>query len=265
VIFSLGNGKTMKTLTIPLLIALILVLLSSVSFSQHTLDESSMRRDTAGRIARDHQVSLDWQKTTLLDLMDAEARLNAVKRIRSTYGIEFDWRKTNLLDLMDAEARMGAAKRIALATKKTIDWKQYTLVQLMEMEARLSGVDVDAIKRQASESANRSAPASATVTGRGLGVYVIAPSVSTSMEARSIRIKKGWTESSLRQADAILVVVRSMLFNPLDYSYDSVKELQDDSESQLNISGENFHVYIYSIDDDMKVSQEKHVSYKADD
>lgn len=78
-------------------------------------------------------------------------------------------------------------------------------------------------------------------------------------------MKRGWVESSLRQADAILVVVRSMLFNPLDYSYDSPKELQDDAESQLNISGENFHVYVYSIGDDMKVSQEKHVSYKAND
>lgn len=197
--------------------------------------------------------------------MDAEARLNTFKRIRSTYGVEFDWRKTTLLELMDAEARMGAAKRIAQATRKTIDWKQYRLVQLMELEARLSGVDVDAIRWQAAESAARRAPDAGTATGRGLGVYVIAPSVSTSMEARSIRMKKGWAESSLRQADAILVVVRSMLFNPLDYSYDSVKELQDDAEGQMNISGENFHVYIYSIDDDMKASQEKHVSYKADD
>jgi hypothetical protein len=100
---------------------------------------------------------------------------------------------------------------------------------------------------------------------RGLKVYVIAPSVSTSMEARSIRLKYGWVESPLRRADAVLVVVRSMLFNPLDYSYDSVKELQDDADNQLNIAGENFHVYIYSIDDDMKVTQEKHVSYKARD
>jgi len=85
------------------------------------------------------------------------------------------------------------------------------------------------------------------------------------MEARSIRMKNGWTESRLRQADAILVVVRSMLFNPLDYSYDSVKELEEDADNQLNIAGENFHVYLYSVDDDMKVRQEKHISYKAND
>ncbi len=256
----------MKTSIFPLLIALLFGVLSSTAFSQSTLDDSSLRRDAAARIAREHQVTIDWRQTTLLDLMDTEARLNAVKRIRSTYGLTFDWRKTTLLELMDAEARIGAAKRIGQATKTTIDWKQYTLMQLMEMEARLSGVDVDAIKKQAAESAPRHAPpAAGTVTGRGLGVYLIAPSVSTSMEARSIRMKMGWVDSSLRQADAILVVVRSMLFNPLDYSYDSVKELQDDAENQLNISGEKFHVYIYSIDDDMKVSQEKHLSYKAND
>jgi len=255
----------MKISRFPLLIALLLGVLSSTSFSQSALDDSSMRRDTAARIAQEHQVDLDWRQATLLELMDAEARLNAVKRIRSTYEVAFDWRKTTLLELMDAEARMGVAKRIGQANKKTIDWKQYTLMQLMEMDARLSGVDVDAIKKQAAASAARRGPTAGTAAGGGRGVYVIAPSVSTAMEARSIRMKKGWGESSLRQADAILVVVRSMLFNPLDYSYDSVKELEDDADSQLNISGENFHVYIYSIDDDMKVSQEKHVSYKAED
>lgn len=255
----------MKTSTIPLLVALLLGALSLIAFSQSTLDDSSMRRNTAERIAREHQVTLDWQQTTLLELMDTEARLNAVKRIRSTFGVAFDWRKTTLLELMDTEARMSAAKRIGQATKKTIDWKQYTLVQLMEMEARLSRVDVDSIKKQATESAARRVPGAGTAMERGLGVFVIAPSVSTSMEARSIRMKKGWVESSLRQADAVLVVVRSMLFNPLDYSYDSVKELQEDAERQLNISGEKFHVYIYLVDDGMKVRQEKHASYKAFD
>ena len=200
-----------------------------------------------------------------MDLMDTEARLSAVKRIKSEFGITFDWRKTSLLDLMDAEARMGTARRISRLTKKPVNWQQYTLMQLMEMEARASGVDVDAIKRQADASVTQQSQGQPRVAGRGLSVYVIAPSVSTSMEARSIRMKNGWSEARLRQADAVLVVVRSMLFNPLNYSYDSVKELEEDADSQLNISGENFHVYIYSIDDDMKVSQEKHISYKAED
>jgi len=202
---------------------------------------------------------------SLFELMDAEARLNAVKRIRSTYGITFDWQNTTLMDLINAEARMDAARRIGQATQKTIDWQQYTLMQLIEMEAELSGIDVDAIKKQAAALAARCGTPAGTAPAEGLRVFVIAPSVSTSMEARSIRMKNGWIESKLRQADAILVVVRSMLFDPLNYSYNSVKELENDANRQLNISGENFHVYLYSIDDDMKVTQQKHLSYKASD
>jgi hypothetical protein len=71
-------------------------------------------------------------------------------------------------------------------------------------------------------------------------VAVIAPSVSTRMEARAVLARLRWRETTLREAEGILVVVRSMLFNPLDSSYDSIKELQDDAEGQLNISGEVF-------------------------
>ena len=77
-------------------------------------------------------------------------------------------------------------------------------------------------------------------------------------------MKQGWSESNLRHADAILVVVRSMLFNPLSYSYGSVKELEADAGNQLNIAGENFHVYVYTIDNNMAVTQDKHISYRAD-
>lgn len=99
---------------------------------------------------------------------------------------------------------------------------------------------------------------------RSLNMAVIAPSVSTSMEARSIMRQKGWIETNFRQADGILVVVRSMLFNPLSYSYRSIGDLQKDADMQLNISGENFHVYIYQINDDLSVTQLKHINYKAD-
>jgi hypothetical protein len=98
---------------------------------------------------------------------------------------------------------------------------------------------------------------------RGLKVAVIAPSVSTSMEARATIRQNGWSETSLREADVVLVVVRSMLFNPLGYSYESIGELKKDAEMQLNISGEHFHVYLYDIADDLAVTQLKHVTYKA--
>ncbi len=104
----------------------------------------------------------------------------------------------------------------------------------------------------------------ASAESRSLKMAVIAPSVSTSMEARSIMREKGWIETNFRQADGILVVVRSMLFNPLSYSYRSIGDLQEDADMQLNISGEKFHVYIYQINDDLSVSQLKHINYKAD-
>ena len=134
---------------------------------------------------------MDWQQKSLIQLMDAEARLNTTKRIRDEYGVSFDWQKTTLTVLMDAEARMGTARRISQATNKPVDWKQYTLMQLMEMEMKLAGVAVDAIKKQAASRTPRGGETTAPGTTRGLGVYVVAPSVSTSMEARSIRMKKG--------------------------------------------------------------------------
>lgn len=98
---------------------------------------------------------------------------------------------------------------------------------------------------------------------RVLRVAVIAPSVSTSVEAREVLAKNGWSETSLRDADGVLVVVRSMLYNPLNYSYRSVSDLQRDADTQLNISGDNFHVYLYQMNNDLSVRQLKHASYKA--
>lgn len=100
---------------------------------------------------------------------------------------------------------------------------------------------------------------------RGLNVAVIAHSISTSMEAREVRRRQGWTETSLRQADAILVVCRSGLSYPLSSSYLSIKELDNDANSQLNITGSNFHVYIYRINDDLSVDEIKHINYSAND
>lgn len=97
-----------------------------------------------------------------------------------------------------------------------------------------------------------------------LSVHVIAPSVSTSMEAQEIMGQQGWSEVGLRRADAILVVVRSSLNNPLLPSYRSVCDLTEDAENQLNIAGPLFHVYLYTIEDDMSSTEAKHVSYKAD-
>jgi hypothetical protein len=104
-----------------------------------------------------------------------------------------------------------------------------------------------------------------TVHARGEKVTVIAPSVSTSIEARAIMLRLGWIETNLREAQVILVVVRSMRYEPLGQIYGSHKELQEDANKQLNINGPDFHVYIYRINDDLSVTQIRHTSYEADD
>ena len=101
---------------------------------------------------------------------------------------------------------------------------------------------------------------------RGLSLAVITHSVSTSMEAREVLRRQSWSETSnLRQADGILVVCRSMLIYPLSSSYNSIKELDEDADSQLNISGSNFHVYVYRINDDLSVYEVKHIHYPANE
>lgn len=96
------------------------------------------------------------------------------------------------------------------------------------------------------------------------GVAVIAPSVSTSLKAREIRTQAGLREIPFRHAKRILVVVRSALFNPLRNTYDFVGELKRDADQQLNIAGPKFHVYVYSMDDDLRVVQLSHESFDAD-
>jgi hypothetical protein len=100
---------------------------------------------------------------------------------------------------------------------------------------------------------------------RGLNVAVIAHSISTRNEAREVLRRQAWSEKSLRQADAILVVCRSGLNWPLSSSYNSIKELDEGARSQLNISGSNFHIYIYRINDNLSVDEIKHIHYKAND
>jgi len=95
-------------------------------------------------------------------------------------------------------------------------------------------------------------------------VVVIAHSVSTSMEARNVLARFKLREVPFKQADGVLVVCRSMLFNPLQGSYADIRQLNRDAANQLNIAGSNFHVYIYQIENDLSVVSLKHFSYKAD-
>lgn len=98
----------------------------------------------------------------------------------------------------------------------------------------------------------------------GEKIAVIAPSVSTSMEARTIMYQNGFVYADFRDSQAILVVVRSMLFYPLFNQYDSVRDLDQAANMQLNICGTYFHVYLFTFNSDLSVSQVYHDYYEAD-
>lgn len=95
-------------------------------------------------------------------------------------------------------------------------------------------------------------------------VVVIAHSVSTRMEARNVLARLKWREVHFKKASGVLVVCRSALLNPLQQNYNSIVELDQDAENQLNIAGFNFHVYIFQIENDLSVKSVKHFSYRAD-
>jgi hypothetical protein len=84
-----------------------------------------------------------------------------------------------------------------------------------------------------------------TTNSAGEQVYVIAESVSTSMEAQRILDQQRWTAVPLRRAQFALVVVRSELEMPLAGFYSSVAELKHDAEMQLNIAGSNYVVLCF--------------------
>jgi hypothetical protein len=77
--------------------------------------------------------------------------------------------------------------------------------------------------------------------------------------------RQRWAEAPLRRADLVLVVVRSELQMPLSGIYSSVTELKQDAEMQLNISGSNFVVYVFALDDDLRPTELKRVAYPAHD
>lgn len=97
----------------------------------------------------------------------------------------------------------------------------------------------------------------------GNKMVVIAPSLSTETKAREIMYRNGWLESNLREADGILVVMRSNLRSPLLFLYDRFEDLKRDAELQLDISGDEFHIYLFKIEDDLQLTQLEYTHYKA--
>ena len=96
-------------------------------------------------------------------------------------------------------------------------------------------------------------------------VYVIAPSASTRREAGRLMRFCRWSDTTaLRDADMVLVVVRSSGSNPLKSFYDSAKWLVDDASSLLNESGPLFHTYLYSVRKNLALDEANHRTYEAE-
>ena len=93
---------------------------------------------------------------------------------------------------------------------------------------------------------------------------VIAPSASTRLEATRMLQGCRWLDTTVvRDADLVLVVIRSSGEQPLAPSYDTLRWLRDAANSQMNDSGAQFHVYLYMIREDLTFLQSSHRSYDA--
>ena len=96
-------------------------------------------------------------------------------------------------------------------------------------------------------------------------VYVVATSASTQREAARLMRFCRWSDTTaLKDADMVLVVVRSSGSTPLNSFYDSAKWLVDDASSQLNESGPLFHTYLFSTRKNLSLDQVNHRTYEAE-
>ena len=96
-------------------------------------------------------------------------------------------------------------------------------------------------------------------------VVLVAPSGSTAAEAKRLLHLCRWTDTTaLRDADLVAVVVRSSSGMPMASAYDSMKWLRDEANSLLNESGAQFHIYLYTIRQDLSLLEVSHRSYDVD-
>lgn len=152
----------------------------------------------------------------------------------------------------------------ALGALVTWDEDNFTAVITSQSESELVAklkTENDELKAQLEAAREIVAKLTAPKTQQ---VAVIAPSLSTAAKARSIMQSLKLTEVSPKDADIILVVVRSLLYYPLSPSYDSYRDLQRDAENQLNISGPTYHIYFYEHLGDLTVRELKHISEPAE-
>jgi hypothetical protein len=90
------------------------------------------------------------------------------------------------------------------------------------------------------------------------GVAVIALSDFTEKKAREIMKQRRLSKVPLNGASEILVIVGSVMDDPLDEEYDSVCDLMEDADRQFNMVGPDFHLYFYEMNENLEAKQISH-------
>lgn len=99
---------------------------------------------------------------------------------------------------------------------------------------------------------------------RGSRMTVIAPSMAARDVARQVLRQSGWSEAKPKQADGVLVVVRSSMHNPLLTSGRTCFcDLRKNAERQPNLTGSKYHIYVYRLNDDLTVTEVQHTTREA--
>ncbi|GMV36120.1 MAG: hypothetical protein AMXMBFR61_06280 [Fimbriimonadales bacterium] len=99
---------------------------------------------------------------------------------------------------------------------------------------------------------------------RGSRMTVIAPSTAAREVARQVMRQSGWSDAKPKQADGVLVVVRSSMYNPLFTSSRSCFcDLRRNAERQPSLSGSKYHIYVYRLNDDLTVTEVRHTTRDA--
>lgn len=104
------------------------------------------------------------------------------------------------------------------------------------------------------------------IAERGASVAVIAPSNAARSAAKEALWNLGWTETKdLGLADAIVVACKSNENWPLNNTYSSIRELENDAQLPANSIGSDTHIYVYKINADMSVDEIKYLHLPAED
>lgn len=104
---------------------------SSASADSGVSGDAGERMIIAGRLMK-LGLNVDWQKHSLAQLQDLEARVGVSNRLQKI-GEDVPWQHKSLSELLDIQGRIDAAKRLQ-ASGKSVDWKTMSLGELLNLE-----------------------------------------------------------------------------------------------------------------------------------